>query len=142
MHSIKHNVLISASPESIYNALTEPKELDKWWTVKSSGKCGLLEYYQFYFSDDYDWTAQISLLRPNEEVNYQMIEADKDWTGTILRFRLEECGKGALLIFEHSNWLEDNAHFRRTSYCWALYLRCLKNLLEKGLIISYEHRTD
>ena len=78
MHTIKHNVLISASPESIYNSLTEPKELDKWWTVNSSGKCGLLEYYQFYFSDDYDWTAQISFLRPNEEVNYQMIEADKE----------------------------------------------------------------
>lgn len=142
MHSIKHNVQIDATPEVVFRAISEPKYLDQWWTVRSAGKCGLLEYYQFYFSDDYDWSAQITELSEFKHLRYLITEADEDWTGTSLDFKIQEISGSSLLSFEHVDWSTDNAHFRRSSYCWALYLKGLKHLLEKGESISYEHRTE
>jgi hypothetical protein len=37
---------------------------------------------------------------------------------------------------------EPNHHFRTSSYCWAMYLRLLKQNLEAGLFVVYEKRLD
>ena len=81
-------------------------------------------------------------IKDTESVTFEMTHATEDWIGTILHFQiieltLEKC----LLRFEHRGWAAPTAHFRRTSYCWAIYLRCLKNYLEYGKVIAYEDRS-
>ena len=39
-----------------------------------------------------------------------------------------------------AGWLEANAHFRRSSYCWAMYLRLLQRYLEQGETVPYADR--
>lgn len=111
---------------------TIPELLNKWWTTQSEGQAQVNEEFRFYFSEDYDWRARVLEVSENESISYQMLEADDDWKHTILSFELSSTDHNHhLLRFEHRNWKQVNAHFRRTSYCWALYLNDLKKYVEQ-----------
>ena len=36
-HEINHQMGVKASPEDVFNALTEPKRLAQWWTSDTRG---------------------------------------------------------------------------------------------------------
>ena len=71
-----------------------------------------------------------------------MTEADDDWRGTRIDFRLEDKGDRTHLRFHHLGWREPNDHYRTSCYCWAMYLRILKRHLEHGEVVAYESRLD
>ena len=78
---------------------------------------------------------------PGAEFELRITRADEDWTGTLVGFSLEEEGGGTKVSFSHRGWPGPNAHFRRSSYCWAMYLRVLKRFVEAGETVEYEKRT-
>lgn len=141
MFNIYHDIEIKASNTSIYEAITKPSGLNSWWTLKSKGEATIGECYQFYFSDDYNWFAQLVHLNQNNLVQFKMVDADVDWMDTILTFSITNMENNkSLLSFSHEGWKDNNPHFRRTSFCWALYLSGLKEYLEKGIVIEYSKR--
>lgn len=107
--------------------------LDQWWTVKSKTSDAIGGEYQFYFSEDYDWKANVICLTKNEKLELKMTDADEDWLNTTLSFEIietEQIGK-SILRFEHRDWVHLNDHFRKTNFCWAIYFEKLKNILEQ-----------
>lgn len=44
--------------------------------------------------------------------------------------------------FYHTGWPTENAHWRISCYCWAMYLRVMRRYLEHGDIVPYENRLD
>lgn len=70
----------------------------------------------------------------------EMTGADDDWTGTRVGFLLEPEQGHTWVRFYHTGWREANRHYRRSSYCWAMYLRLLKRYLEHGETVAYEDR--
>ena len=131
MTNIYHDIEINASAAEIYKMITTADGLNSWWTVASSSELKPGGQFRFYFSDLYDWQAKVILIETDKKLSLRMTEADEDWTGTELSFeiRAQDIGQ-SLLRFEHKNWRELNAHFRRTSYCWAIYLFKMKEILE------------
>ena len=75
-------------------------------------------------------------------IEWEMIEADDDWTGTRVGVRLTQNGEHTMLDFYHSGWRHANDHFRTTSCCWAAYLRVLRRFLEHGERVPYDVRLD
>lgn len=141
MGNIYHDIEIKATQEAIYEAITSPSGLNAWWTLKSAGEPSIGNEYNFFFSEDYNWFAVVQNISANESIIYRMTQATDDWIGTILSFEIISQSESlSLLRFEHRGWKEITEHYRRTSYCWALYLSCLKEYLEKGIIKSYELR--
>lgn len=140
MHSILHDLPIKASPSSIFDAITQPAHLNNWWSLKSSGEPQLGATYNFFFSNDYNWYGRVTACIPNQLFTIQMTDADEDWNPTHFSFEIEPQTEGVLLHFAHANWQSTNAHYRRTSYCWAILLQGLKNYLEKGSIIPFAER--
>ncbi|UWX56336.1 hypothetical protein NYZ99_09110 [Maribacter litopenaei] len=69
-----------------------------------------------------------------------MTKSDPDWDATSFGFDLVENGENIKVQFWHVGWRECNAHFRRSSFCWAILLNGLKNYVEKGIIIPFEKR--
>ena len=133
MYHILHDIEIHGFRDEIFAALTKPELLNKWWTVKAEGRPEVNAEYRFYFSDEYDWKAKILEVHPPASVSYQMTRADNDWTNSILSFEIIEIDHlRQNLRFEHRNWRSVNDHFRKTSYCWALYLNAMKKLVEKS----------
>ena len=138
--NIYHNVFIQADSADLFKAISEPKYLVNWWPLRCSGKCELNEEYNLFFTEEYDWLAKIEELRIDHFIQFKMIKSDPDWDSTFFRFELIVQENGTLLEFSHCNWPKNNHHFRRSSYCWAILLKGLKDYLEQGSIVPFEKR--
>jgi uncharacterized protein YndB with AHSA1/START domain len=138
--NIYHNLQIKASEKEVFDSISQPKHLDNWWTLKSSGKPELNSEYNLNFTDAYNWFCKVSKVVPNKSFHLKMTDSDQDWNPTTFGFDLEENQNGTLIKFSHINWQEANHHFKHSSFCWAILLNGLKNYLEKGIIIPFEDR--
>ncbi len=140
-YSIYHNFFIKATPKEVFEAISTPKHLDNWWTLKSSGIAKLGEIYNLNFTDQYDWYCQVSLCNPYEAIHFKMTKSDKDWDPTTFGFDLEEIEGGTYVRFSHVDWPNANDHYKFSAFCWAMLLNGLKNYLEKGVVIPFEERS-
>lgn len=139
-YTIYHDLVIKSDKFSVFRAISEPEHLENWWPLKCSGIPKVGEEYNFNFTDTYDWYAKVESYKIWEFIHYKMTKSDKDWEPTTFGFDLEETDNGVRVKFFHANWQECNAHFKHSSFCWALLLKGLKDYLEKGIIIPFEKR--
>lgn len=141
MHTIYHDLTINVTAEKVFDAVSTPYGLSDWWINRCSGKCELGAVYNLYFSDEYNWFAEIVKLIHNEEIEFKMTKAMPEWMPTSFGFILKEEKSNITSVqFYHKGWTEISKEFRITSYCWANLLRQLKDYLEKGIITPFEER--
>ena len=139
-YGIFHDLIIGVGREKLFNAITTPIGLNSWWTLEAAGQPKVGEEYQLYFGPEYDWRAKLVRCVPHELIYFEMGKSDNDWEGTQFRFTLSPNPLGTLVRFEHVGWESNNDHFRRTSYCWAIYLKGLKKYLEEGVVMPFGER--
>lgn len=131
---------VGRPPAEVFRAIAEPAGLDQWWTRSSAGRAAVGEEYQLGFGPGYDWTAMVIEMVPDRRLVWRMAVAMPDWVGTVVGFDLEPQGVGTQVRFRHEGWAEASSHFRTSSYCWAMYLRLLTRLVERGEAVPYESR--
>lgn len=140
MADILHDFAIAAPPARVFEAMSSPTGLDAWWSKSSSGEPSAGSIYQLGFGEGFQWRAVVRSVTFERELEWEFTDADADWTGTRVGFRLEGDAERTRVCFHHTGWSQANEHFRSSSYCWALYLRLLKRYLEDGEVVPYEAR--
>jgi len=140
MHAIYHDLPILASPMSVFNAVSRPEHLINWWPQKCSGRVKEGETYNFFFTMEYDWYGEVTQCVPAESFHVKMTKSDEDWDSTSFGFDIHPEEEGVRLAFWHKGWPACNHHYRRSSYCWAILLKGLKDYVEKGVIIPFKER--
>jgi uncharacterized protein YndB with AHSA1/START domain len=140
MPDILHDLWIDAPPARVFEAVSAPEGLDRWWTLRASGEPSEGAEYVLGFGPEHVWRGRVEVLLPGSELEIEITRADDDWTGTIVGFSLQPSDGGTKLRFRHSGWRDTNEHFRVSSYCWATYLRLLRRWLELGETVPYERR--
>lgn len=136
---ILHDLTVDAEPTTVFDAVSRYRSLDRWWTERSLGDARYGAEYTFVFGDTVWRGLAVECSRP-ESIVWEMVEADDDWLGTRVGFRCEPQAEGTLLRFSHRGWRHANDHYRRTSYCWAQYLRLLKDLIENDVEVPFAER--
>lgn len=139
-HSIYFNFIIRSDQFSVYKAVSDPEHLEKWWPLKCSGTPQTGQEYNFNFTDEYDWYAEVKSCKKDDHIHFKMTKSDDDWNPTTFGFQLKKKENGICLNFFHKDWPECNNHFKHSSFCWAMLLKGLKDYLEKGIIIPFEKR--
>lgn len=139
-YSIYHDLVIDAPVYKIYEAITQPVQLENWWPLKCTGIPEEGEIYNFYFTPEYDWFGRVIKAEKNKAFHIKMTQSDPDWDPTSFGFDLLENTMNVQVMFWHMGWPECNHHFRRSSFCWAMLLNGLKNYVEKGIIVPFEKR--
>ncbi|WP_020569509.1 SRPBCC family protein [Neolewinella persica] len=139
-HHIYHDLVIKADPAAVFAAISEPAHLVNWWPLRCTGQPMLGNEYNFHFTSEYDWFGEVSQLIPKKSFHIKMTRADEDWTPTTFGFNLMPADGGTQLEFSHLDWPACNAHFRRSSFCWAMLLKGLKDYVEKGIVLPFEER--
>ena len=153
MPNIRQNLLIGASAEKIYEAITSEEGLSAWWTPNTKAKAEVNSIAHFPFGNDYYKEMKITALNPFELVKWNCIKGDGEWVGTNISFSLKSSDKknllntnpeivgqiaqqrneeATLLIFHHDDWKEYTPMFAECSYTWAQFLRSLKLFCETG----------
>jgi uncharacterized protein YndB with AHSA1/START domain len=139
-HSIYHDLTVSASATDVFDSVNKHEHLVNWWPLKCSGQPTLGATYNFNFGPEYSWFGKVVGYEPNKSFHIKMTQADPDWEPTTFGFDIQELEGKVHLQFWHVGWPECNAHFKRSSFCWAMLLNGLKNYLEKGIVIPFEER--
>lgn len=144
MADIFHILNIRVTPDKVFEGISTPQGLEHWWTKSSEGKCEAGETYTLDFGPQYSWKAVVTKYLPGKEFELEMTKSDSDWDGTRVGFILTPDEKAGYtrVSFYHTGWPASNEHYRISSYCWAMYLRILKQYLEHGENIPYEERLD
>ena len=141
MPTIYHDFNINTSKEKVFEAVSTHYGLDNWWTQRSSGKQEIGSVFNLYFSEEYNWFAEISILIHNEQVEFKMTKAKEEWLPTSFGFILtEEKPEITSVQFYHKDWAAISKEFRVASFCWADLLRQMKQYLEKGIITPFNER--
>lgn len=140
MYQILHDIRISGSCEDIYQAASSAEGLQSWWALRASGSAELGSTYNFYFAEKYDWYAEVTASEIGKTIAWKFTKADSDWIDTVLQLTITS-HEEHILTLNHSGWLEANEHFRRTSYCWATYLRLLRDYVENGIVVPHADRS-
>ncbi|NER13959.1 hypothetical protein GWK08_10945 [Leptobacterium flavescens] len=131
---------IHSSQEAVFKGVSTPDGLAKWWTIATEGNPVMNALFKLDFGPEYQWEAKIIEYLPNTKVTFLMTKASADWLNTEVGFQLERQKDSVLLRFSHCKWPDINQEYRGSVYCWAMYLRCLKNYLEQGVFVAYENR--
>lgn len=145
MPDILQDLPIRALRARVFTTISTPAGLDVWWTKRARGEPRLGAEYELWFGPQYDWRAEVTLVRPDTAFELRMTKADDDWLGTRVAFQLDggdAPGAVTLVRFAHTGWPKANEHFRTSKHCWALYLRLLRRHLVHGETVPYERRLD
>jgi uncharacterized protein YndB with AHSA1/START domain len=153
MPNIRHNLLIGASAEKIYKAISSEEGLSAWWTPNTTAKEEVNSIASFPFGNGYNKEMKITDLKPSELIKWNCIKGDAEWVGTNISFTLISSNKknllntnpeilgqieqqsneeGTMLIFHHDEWQDYTPMFAECSYTWGQFLRSLKLLCETG----------
>jgi len=153
MPNIRHNLLIGASAEKIYKAVTLQEGLSAWWTPGTTAKAEMNSVARFPFGNEYYKEMKIVTLQPFEGVTWNCIKGDGEWVGTTLSFTFISGNKKqlsdtnpeisgqieqqtieevTLVVFQHDDWKDYTPTFAECSYTWGQFLRSLKLLCETG----------
>ena len=142
MPDIFYNFPIKGSAQDVFAAISTPEGLDSWWSKTCDAEPAHDAEYKFGFGPGYDWRATTSRWSPNAEFELTLTEADGDWSGTRVGFKLKESAGVTEVSFHHLAWPQANEHYRISCFCWAMYLRLLKRYVEFGEVVPYEDRLD
>ncbi len=134
-YSILHEVGIKASPEAVYQALTDTGKLAGWWTSDTRGSGSKVgDVLEFWFEEDFCQKFEVVELQPAKLVRWKANreEGIEEWSGTEIAFTLSADEKQCYVLFSHSGWRRDDGLFPHCSTKWAVFMLSLKDLLEKG----------
>ena len=144
MADILHDLPIAAPAARVFEMVSAPSGLDRWWSLHAEGTPEVGATYALDFGPGYeDWRARVTSCEPSRTFELQLVTAMPDWEGTRIRFELDATGPASTqLRFAHSGWPSATEHYRVSSYCWAMYLRLLRRNVETGEVVPYAERLD
>jgi uncharacterized protein YndB with AHSA1/START domain len=161
MPDIRHEVLIAASAQQVFEAFTWAEKLSAWWT-NAQAKEEVGTTARFQFGPNYSKEMRIDRLVWTREVLWTCIAGAEELVGTTLLFTLERFSSVALaesnpeladqieqqgplatatvLLLNHDGWRADTSMLAECNYTWGRFLRGLKLLCEMGTGLPWPHQ--
>jgi len=141
MEHYRQRLLLSASPETVYQALATQRGLRGWWTEDCDAGAEVGQRASFRFGRHHK-AMRIEALVPGREVRWHCVEAHlevpglarpDEWVGTQIVFNLSAHGAaGTALDFEHIGLTPELGCYGLCQEGWQQYLASLQVLVETG----------
>jgi uncharacterized protein YndB with AHSA1/START domain len=135
MAAILKELSIQAAPQRVWDALTLPEEIARWWTddLNVRPEVGMLA--EFRFSQG-TFVIQFEVARLDEESKVYWVTrqgpSTGHWTGTSVSWQLEPVPNGTKLVFTHDNFAQADRRYEMTRSWWEYFLDSLSSYLETG----------
>lgn len=142
MADIYHQVLINASREKVYEAVTTWAGISKWWTRECTVRAEVGHINEFRTPDG-TIRMKVLVLDPAAYVEWVCINDRGAWAGTHITFSLSDRGNYTCLDFRHMGFREAGEVYATCNFHWARHLFMLKEYCESGknlLDSSHERR--
>ena len=140
MPEIVHELSIRAPVKTVYQALTQRRGIENWWTrdVDTEPLLGSIAAFGF---DNPEHLVRMRIERLEEPrlVLWRCVSGPVEWAHTEVCFTLREEPEGTVVRFQHLKWKSIEGALPRASYAWAGFLRSLKFYLERDAGMPYPH---
>lgn len=133
MNSVKHTFHIDAPFARVFDSLSTISGLAGWWTSDTSGSTKVGDTIQFKFGPHGSMNMKVNTCKVNELIEWECVDKDLDWEGTIIQFKLSANDNKVRIEFVHSGFKNDYANIANINFSWGRYLVSLRNLCEKGI---------
>src|SRR2546428_2291342 len=140
----RHSVGIHASPAEVYLALTDPKELSRWFVSEASIDLRPGGSYRWVFGEGTGAVGSDPLVSSGEFVDvvpqeFLRLSTTVEGTETLLEFRLDPWRDGSILTVSHSGFPGEESWddaFRSVDQGWQSEIQILKLYMEaaRGMI--------
>jgi uncharacterized protein YndB with AHSA1/START domain len=135
MAAILKELTIQAAPRRVWDALTQPDEIARWWTDDLSVSPEVGQLSEFRFSQG-TFVIQFEVTELDEEAKVSWITrqgpSTGHWTGTSVTWQLEPVQGGTKLVFTHDHFAQADQRYEITRAWWEHFLLSLKSYLETG----------
>lgn len=129
----RHFIGVNATKEKIFNAISTPQGLQKWWSTNANGIVKEGETLSLIFNELTTLNFKYQEIKPNRKLILTCFDSFKSWNKTQLVFELEEKEGQIFLTLIHGKINEDDIEsLTYFSSKWTIYLLSLKQLLETG----------
>jgi len=92
---ILHDLPIAAPAARVFEMVSAPSGLDRWWSLHAEGTPEAGATYALDFGPGYvDWRARVTSCEPSRTFELQLVTAMPDWERTRIRFELDAAGRG------------------------------------------------
>lgn len=115
---------LRSSPSEIFKALSDSKELVKWWPVKAFISPEERRF-SLTFYNGFVMAGEISNFKEKKSISFSWVEG-------VATFELDRKGKGTLLKLLHDGFETPEA-LARSSPLWSYYLTNMKSVLDHGI---------
>jgi|SRR5579859_1682845 len=134
MPDILLELTIAATPDKVFQALTEPQGLEAWWTTHIAAEPKVGSAVQVFFRGGQPVIKmQIGTLEPGRKVVWDILERVAGWGGSQFAWDLSLVETGTKVLFAYRDILASAAtNLPSLAYAWAVNLTSLKDYLEKG----------
>ena len=129
----KQAYYFKARPERVFEALTQPKSLVKWFLSRARVEPIVGGTFSFDWMGGYRMVSTLNKYEKNRTVSFAWVDKLKngELAKTTASFDVAKKGKGTLLKLRHSGF-RDPEHFADCSSRWAYYLTNMKSVLDNG----------
>lgn len=142
MEPIVQTYTLGASPEDVWRMLTEPSELDRWWTTRSESEpeTGGRFRYVWEFPEEpernHEQTGRYAEVAALSRIRYPWAVGPEE---TEVVFELESADGGTSITLRHGGFPDGMEEaYRMHEEGWAMFMNNLKSVLEAGV----DRRTD
>ena len=134
MVAIVKELIIAATPERIWGALTQPDEIGHWWTndLNATPEVGSLAEFRFGEWGDFVLRFEVAELDEGSNVHWISRQGPPYWAGTSVTWQLAPVHNGTTLVFTHDGFAQVDEGYERTRRNWEYFLDSLKSYLETG----------
>lgn len=131
--TIEQSYYFKVHPKKVFQAMTDPKILGKWFLSKAKVVPEEGGAYSFDWIGGYHMTGRVKRFETNKAVSYSWHDEmqDGEMVETTALFQFAKKGRGTLLKLRHSGF-SDTEHFAECSSRWAYYLTNMKSVLDGG----------
>ena len=133
--TINLEVELAADTEAVWRALTDPKELERWFPLKASGNTGEGGSLALSWGPGPEWVTRVAVWEPPTHVRFED-SVDPANPGAVSRvdFHVEARGGRTIVRLVHSGFGEGaewDEQFTATENGWRYFLMNLRHYLER-----------
>lgn len=133
MAAIVEELTIAATPQRVWDALTQQDEIVQWWADKAHVKPEIGSLGEFRFRPPAGILQfEVAELDHDQKVRWISRQGPPHWAGTSVTWNLTPVPNGTQVVFTHEGFAQVDAAYEQTKGNWEHFLASLKSYLETG----------
>ena len=132
-YTIKHLFHIKSPIDDVFDALTDIKKLQKWYTTETSGESKLNGNINFRFGE-IDFKIQIIEYEKNMKITWECVDTTLDaLIGQKYTYELDENADKTRVRYSQSAFEDQDDFYANMNYSVGKYLESLRQFCQSGI---------